>query len=219
MRCEPGGIKNGQAFDEMAKHAHLTDDKAEKHDRMLWRLLLKSRYSMEVGMQNWYAVQVMTGKEDVTCMACRRVLNPRIFTECFTPKYERMRRYRGQWHWEERPMFPGYLFFVTGQIDQIHHELKKLPQLTKILGNGAEFLPLKDGEVRLLTRLEDEQHLIRMSEGYIVGDQIIITSGPMQEMSGTIRKIDRHKRIATIQMELLGRQMDVVMGLEIIKKI
>ena len=82
----------------------------------------------------------------------------------------------------------------------------------------AEFIPLSEKEVEMLAKIEDERHLVKMSEGYIVGDQVIITSGPMQEMGGTIRKIDRHKRIATIQMEMFGRVMDVVMGLEIIRK-
>ncbi|MDE7210722.1 MAG: antiterminator LoaP [Lachnospiraceae bacterium] len=170
-------------------------------------------------MDNWYAVQVMTGKEEETCVACKRVIDPQVLNDCFTPKYERMKRYRGAWHKEERPMFPGYIFFVTNQIEEIHFEQKRLPQLTKILGIGAEFIPLSEKEVELLSKIEDERHLIKMSEGYIEGDQIIITSGPMQEMGGTIKKIDRHKRIATIQMEMFGRKMDVVMGLEVVKKI
>ena len=170
-------------------------------------------------MQNWYAVQVMTGKEEATCTACRRVLSVQLLDECFTPRYERMRRYCGQWHKEEKPMFPGYLFFITGQIDRLNHELKRLPQLTKILGNGAEFISLREEEIRLLTQIEDDAHRIRMSEGYIAGDRVIITSGPMQKMVGNIRKIDRHKRIATVRLEMFGRQIDAVMGLEIIKKI
>jgi len=169
-------------------------------------------------MPNWYAVQVMTGKEEETSIACRRVLNREVLNDCFTPKYERMKRYHGQWHREEKPMFPGYLFFITDQIEEIHYEQKRLPQLTKILGIGAEFIPLSDKEVEMLSKIEDERHLVKMSEGYIVGDQVIITSGPMQDMGGKIKKIDRHKRIATIQMEMFGRLMDVVMGLEIIKK-
>lgn len=170
-------------------------------------------------MENWYAVQVMTGKEDPTCVACKRVLDPEMLKDCFTPKYERLKRYHGEWHKEERPMFPGYIFFITEDIRELHFEQKRLPQLTKILGIGAEFIPLADKEVEMLTKIEDENHLVKMSEGYIEGDQIVITSGPMQDMGGKIRKIDRHKRIATIEMEMFGRKMDVVMGLEVVKKI
>ncbi len=170
-------------------------------------------------MENWYAVQVMTGKEDGTCVACKRVLDPEMLKDCFTPKCERMKRYHGEWHKEERPMFPGYIFFVTNNIEELHFEQKRLPQLTKILGIGAEFIPLAEKEVEMLTKIEDEHHLVKMSEGYIEGDQIVITSGPMQDMGGKIKKIDRHKRIATIEMEMFGRKMDVVMGLEVVKKI
>lgn len=94
-----------------------------------------------------------------------------------------------------------------------------IPRLTKILGNGMEFIPLKKEEVEFLTAIGSEEHLTGMSKGYIAGDRIIITEGPMKEMAGQIRFIDRHKRLAVVQMEMFGRKMDIRLGLEIVKKI
>ncbi len=45
------------------------------------------------------------------------------------------------------------------------------------------------------------------------------TGGPLQTLKGTIRKIDRHKRTAVVQMKMMGRLQDVTMGLEIVRKV
>ena len=68
-------------------------------------------------MSNWYAVQVTTGKEEETSYVCRKLVPEETLQECFIPRGERMRRYEGAWHKEERPLFPGYLFFITDQVE------------------------------------------------------------------------------------------------------
>lgn len=40
----------------------------------------------------------------------------------------------------------------------------------------------------------------------------------MQGLEGLIRKIDRHKRTATIEVEMFMRRMEVSIGLEIVEK-
>ena len=94
-----------------------------------------------------------------------------------------------------------------------------LPILTKILGDGSSFIPLEEEEVSLLIQMGGTEHVAAMSSGYIEGDQVIITSGPLQTLKGIIRKIDRHKRTAVVQMKMMGRLQDVTMGLEIVRKV
>ena len=139
--------------------------------------------------QKWYAVQVRTGSECITARLCKSV------------------------------MFPGYIFLITDKVNALYEELKHVPRLTKILGNGVEFIPLKEEETELLAAMGSREHITAMSRGYIAGDRIIITEGPMKEMAGQIRFIDRHKRIAVVQMEMFGRKLDIRLGLEIVKKI
>ena len=56
---------------------------------------------------------------------------------------------------------------------------------------------------------------MEMSEGIIEPSRIRILSGPLMGMEGQIRKIDRHKRKAWIEVELFGRIQRVEVGLEI----
>ena len=57
-----------------------------------------------------------------------------------------------------------------------------------------------------------------MSTGYIEGDHIIITDGPLKGYEALIKKIDRHKRIAFIEINLLNQPNIIKVGLEIISK-
>ncbi|NSJ55772.1 antiterminator LoaP [Enterocloster clostridioformis] len=170
-------------------------------------------------MENWYAVQVRTGREESVVFQSKSIIDRAVLNECFIPRYERMKRYHGEWHKEKHALFPGYVFFVTEKVDELFRELKKLPEFTKILGDGMEFIPLKEKERGFLQEMADREHIIQMSEGYIVGDKVIIISGPMKEIKGEIIYVDRHKRLAVVRMEMFGRQMDVKMGVEIVSKI
>ena len=49
-------------------------------------------------------------------------------------------------------------------------------------------------------------------------DKIIINEGSLVGLEGLITKIDRHKRIAYVDVELLGKLTKVQVGLEIISK-
>ena len=104
-------------------------------------------------------------------------------------------------------------------MEKLYYELKGVPELTKILGDGSSFIPLEEEEISLMLQMGGKEHVAAMSSGYIEGDQVIITSGPLQTLKGTIRKIDRHKRLAVVQMKMMGRLQDVTMGLEIVRKI
>lgn len=170
-------------------------------------------------MENWYAVQVRTGKEQETVDLCRKIVDSGILTESFIPKYERMKRYQGEWHKERIPMFPGYIFLVTGRVEELFYRLKEVPELTKILGDGREFIPIKDEERGLLQQMGNEEYVTEMSVGYIVGERVVILLGPMKGMEGKIKKIDRHKRMAVLEVGMFGQWVDVKVGVEIVEKV
>ena len=132
-------------------------------------------------MSNWYAVQVTTGKEEETACMCRRVIDSEILQECFTPKGERMRRYEGAWHKEKKILFPGYLLLDRYDEDSFILNWKKIPELTKILGDGTTFVSLEQDEVSLLKQMGGEEHIAYMSSGYIEGDRIYHNRRPFKE--------------------------------------
>ena len=63
-----------------------------------------------------------------------------------------------------------------------------------------------------------KEHIVEMSKGYIEGDRIFIESGPLLGKEGIIRKINRHKRIAEVEVSLFEQKIRVKVGLEVVSK-
>ena len=168
---------------------------------------------------NWYVIQVKSGKEEKIKEICQRLISPKIYEECIIPKCKRMKKYRGKWSEVEEILFKGYVFMITDHIDILFNQLKLIPDLTKVLGNdGSNILPILEEEAKALLRFGKSEHIIEMSKGYIVGDEVNIISGPLVDYHGKIIKINRHKRVAYIELKLFDQITIVKVGLEIISK-
>ena len=163
----------------------------------------------------WYVAQVQAGRESSTLEMCRRLVPPSVMEDCFMPEYEVMWKIRGEWRLVKRLLFPGYLFFVTDDPEALNRELSRVPMPIRLLGNEENsFFPLTGKERDWFLSFMDGNHTVRMSEGYISGDKITVTRGPLMGFEGDIRKIDRHKRRAYIDVSLFGRTVPASVGLE-----
>ena len=60
--------------------------------------------------------------------------------------------------------------------------------------------------------------LIEISRGVIRNGAPVITSGPLKGRERLIRRIDRHKRTAEIEIPFAGDKRRVTVGLEIYEK-
>lgn len=124
----------------------------------------------------------------------------------------------GQWHIQESILFPGYVFLITQNPEKLVNGLRKVIGLTKLIGTGDEIVPLVQEEIDLLMKIGTDKQLVEMSSGIIENDRVQILSGPLMGMEGNIRRIDRHKRIAYLEIEMFGRTVEMKVGLEIIRK-
>lgn len=166
----------------------------------------------------WYVIQVRTGTEEDIKIQCEKRIRPEIMERCYIPYYEKMRRYRGEWHMEQRLLFPGYVFIISDELEELFTGLKKVIGLTKLIGTGQEIVPLTEEEILLMQKLGNDDGLVELSQGIIQGGRTVITSGPLMGLEGCIRRIDRHKRTAQIELELMGRIVETQVGLEILEK-
>ena len=53
--------------------------------------------------------------------------------------------------------------------------------------------------------------------GFDEDGRVVVVSGPLKDMAGTVKKIDLHKRTATVEVELLGRMVSINLGIEILQ--
>ena len=117
-------------------------------------------------------------------------------------------------------MFPGYLLMVTRDMDACATRLGELAApgflhlLTTPDGLPAS-LPVR--EARLIAELAGDSRCVAASEGAIVDGRLVVYRGPLAGREDLITKIDRHKRMAYLDMSLLGRPC-VRMALEVVSK-
>lgn len=166
----------------------------------------------------WYVIQVRTGTEENILAQCGKRIPSEVLERIFIPYYEEKKHIRGKWMIQRKVLFPGYVFAVTEDVGKLYEELHSVIGLTKLIGTGKEIVSITEEEKRFLLEFGGEEQLVEMSEGIIVGDRTIILKGPLKGKEGMIRKIDRHKRKAWLEVEMFGRRQEVQVGLEIIEK-
>ncbi|MEG1294722.1 MAG: antiterminator LoaP [Clostridium sp.] len=166
----------------------------------------------------WYVMQVQTGKEKETEVQCGKLIDGDVLERCFIPYYEEMKHYLGSWHKERRILFPGYVFLISDKINELFIQLKKVIGMTRILEVGHDIVPLSDEEVDFLLSFGTQEQVVKISKGILEHDTITILEGPLQGREGSIKRINRHKRKAWVEIGMFGRKMVVEVGLEIVVK-
>lgn len=146
------------------------------------------------------------------------LISSNVLERCFIPYYQQKKRFQGEWHIQERILFPGYVFLIAENPEKLVNGLRKVIGLTKLIGTGDEIVPLVQEEIDLLMKIGTDKQLVEMSSGIIENDRVQILAGPLMGMEGNIRRIDRHKRTAYLEIEMFGRTVEMKVGLEIIRK-
>lgn len=169
----------------------------------------------------WYVVQVVGGQEHVVFRQIRKLIEPTAYKACIIPQYELKKKYGEIWKYRKKVLFPGYVFVDTKIPSVFQNELRKISRMTKILRDGNEnFIPLTDEDKTIINAfVGNDDYVMKMSEGIIEGEKIIILKGPLMGYSGFVKKIDRHKKIAYLTIPMFGRNITLKAGLEIVKKI
>ncbi len=170
-------------------------------------------------LSNWYAIQVRTGSEHLMCEKIHQFLNPSLYSECFVPLAEYITKRNGEYQKSIRPLFPGYFFIITDDIEQVAGGLTKITQFKRILSSDHIYTPLEQEEADLIAGLYDDAYLVRLSKGIIVNSKVLIHAGPFRGREGLIRKIDRHRRTGLVEMTMMGRPVQIQIPLEIVEKV
>jgi len=167
----------------------------------------------------WYVIWTSTSRED----SGARLMEERfdgLIDRVFVPKRTISRKYGKEWRLEQSALFPGYFFIDTSKdrIEEVATRLRFFSDFNIVLSTDGDFLPLTEEESAFAERLYNEGGNFDMSVGIIVGDKIKVTGGPLIGLEGHITKINRHKRIAYVDINMFGKKTRAVVGLEIVEK-
>lgn len=174
-------------------------------------------------MSNWFVFFVQTGSEQTACDFLNKLFNKED-SNAFIPQVELIFKNSRLIRKELRPMFPGYVFadstlnertFIT----QAYRFTRFSKCIFQLLGTkNIEFMKLTEDEKNYLLGFCEGGYVTEESKGFIIGDKIFVTSGPLKGRESIIKKVDRHKRRAEIEMSFLGDIRLVNVSLEIVSK-
>lgn len=124
----------------------------------------------------------------------------------------------------KRPLFPGYVFVETNipekefarSFAQMIYNSETIIRLLHYGEFGSIALPLN--ERQRFEYLFMGKRCVEHSKGYIEGERVCITAGPLIGREGSITRINRHNRTAVIEVEMFGKKNPVKVALEIISK-
>ena len=175
-------------------------------------------------MKNWVVLLARTGSEEKLVQTLKEELDVEEYLP-FVPMKEMPYRRQGVVHRIRKPLFPGYVFVQTGigptlVADKLEVNLKGIKDIYSILhyGDDKKDVVLCEGERLYWERLFEADFCVVGSVGFIEGDVIRITSGALVGLEGKIKKINRHKREAVVEMEMMGDKREVVVMLEVGEK-
>lgn len=159
----------------------------------------------------WYLLKCPEGDETDYAKGCPGLMASGEMREIVCFQYQRMMRYGGQWHLERRTALPGCVFLDGTDVRM----LRRGRQGKKAAGRDLSLAPCEAPYLKDLCR---DGRLIEMSRGVIRNGAPVVTSGPLKGRERLIRRIDRHKRTAQIEIPLAGENRRITVGLEIYEK-
>ncbi len=152
----------------------------------------------------WYLLKCPEGREAEYVEKCQKLTEPDNLQEVVCFQYQRMLRYGGSWHLENRTLLPGCIFLSGIRMTRLRENL------------NTSLIPCKISQIRSLC---SHKNLIGMSKGIIRNGIPVVTSGPLKGRETMIRKIDRHKRTAELAVSsFTDEETRITVGLEIYEK-
>ncbi|WP_226001902.1 antiterminator LoaP [Paenibacillus sp. BJ-4] len=172
---------------------------------------------------NWYVFFVRTGREERVKQLFNEWLDSEVYKP-FIPLQERLFKVAGTVKKELAPLFPSYVFIESNLPDlqfvtNANSVICTSSDIIRLLRYSKLEASMRDSERQMLESLCNDSYCIESSTGIIEGDNIRIIDGPLKGRSSIVKKIDRHKRQAVIQLEFMGDTRLVNVALEIISKV
>ena len=166
----------------------------------------------------WYVIWTTTGREENMKEMVEQLIDHSLYERVEILYRIKNIKVKKKWEKKKEKLIPSYLFVESNSIKDFAIALARIPKFSMVLQSDGGFFPLSEKEENLVKSFITNDEGIDISKGYIEGDNIYVTEGPLQGMEGYIKKIDRHKRVAIISMNLFDRETDVSVGLEIVEK-
>lgn len=119
-------------------------------------------------------LQLKSEEKNLYSRCVSGLLTKKYILRCMFPLCEQREHYRGTWHTKLEKVFPGYLFFDTGDPDELSRQLRK----EKIMAQNDKLFVLTPEDVQCLLFF-GRTGVFPMSQGIIVNGEWSFCPGPL----------------------------------------
>lgn len=172
-------------------------------------------------MDQWFVLYVKNGAEDEIAAK----INELDDVHAFVPRKIKLYKREGKIIKVNDIVFKSYVFVETAMdyetfYVQVINNIKMHTGFYKTLTHKSDknIETLYPSEKAFLQSFMNKDHLIEASIGFVEGDQVTITSGPLMGKESVIKSINKHKRIALLEISMMGRSVEVQIPLELVFK-
>ncbi len=165
----------------------------------------------------WYVAHTYSGyenkvREGLVKTIENRHLENQIF-EVMIPLQDVYELKNGSKKLTQRKLFPGYVLVNMIMNDETWYVVRNTRGVTGFVGPGSKPVPLTEAEMKNLGI-----HVADTKVDFEEGDSVAVIAGVWKDTLGIVSKLDYSKEIATISVELFGRETPVEISFAELRK-
>ncbi len=178
---------------------------------------MKERHGISMAEANWYVVHTYSGYENKVKANIEKTIENRHLEEEIlevrVPMQDVVEMKNGARKTVQKKMFPGYVLINMIMNDDTWYVVRNTRGVTGFVGPGSKAVPLTEAEMKPLG-IKMENVTVDFAEG----DTIAVVAGVWKDTIGVVQRIDYSKQVATINVELFGRETPVEIGFAEVRK-
>ncbi|MDO4284784.1 MAG: transcription termination/antitermination protein NusG [Eubacteriales bacterium] len=160
---------------------------------------------------HWYVAHTYSGYENKVKVNIEKTIENRhlenqIF-EVRVPMQDVVEIKNGAKRAVPKKMFPGYVLVNMVMNDDTWYVVRNTRGVTGFVGPGSKPVYLTEAEMKPLGI-----HVKNVTVDFDEGDTVSVVAGVWKDTLGVVQKIDYTKQVATINVELFGRETPVEIG-------
>ncbi len=169
---------------------------------------------------NWYVVHTYSGYENKVKVDIEKTIDNRglheEILEVRVPLQEAIEIKNGVKKTVQKKLFPGYVLINMVMNDDTWYVVRNTRGVTGFVGPGSKPVPLTEAEMKPLG-IQMEQTIETVNVNFAEGDVVVVLAGAWKDTVAAVKKMDMAKQIATINVELFGRETPVEIGFDEIR--
>ncbi len=164
---------------------------------------------------SYFALQIWTGDEGRFLALAQKGAASSKARFLWPRRNLRIKR-GGSWKDSLAPIFPGYVFVQTDDVDPgLYGAIKTCPGFIRFLPSNENIAPLERGDQELLAHFLAFGELVDKSVVFFDENRKIrVVSGPLKGLEGRIVRVDRRKGRARVRLEMYADSFEIDFGFE-----